>query len=119
MAIAMVLPVTSHIFDDLAGQGVAFVSGFADSFDRALIRSQFTLVALFKKVAHALFDGGVRRDGLQAAKIPAVTAFAQRIDLNMTYLADVAVTTDKMRPLEMIPAPVPRWTRTRIESSQS
>lgn len=46
-------------------------------------------------MAHALFDGRVGRDGLKAAKIAAVTAFTQRVDLNMAYLADVAVTADK------------------------
>lgn len=111
--------VAPHVLNHLAGQGIALVGRFADSFDRAVIRRQTALVALLQQVANPLFNGGIGRDGLQTAEVAAVAAFAQRVDLNMANFADVAVAADKMRPLEIIPAPVPRCTRTRMESSQS
>ena len=75
--------VAPHVLNHLAGQGIALVGRFADSFDRAVIRRQTALVALLQQVANPLFNGGIGRDGLQTAEVAAVAAFAQRVDLNM------------------------------------
>ena len=97
--------VTPHVLNHLAGQGIALVGRFADSFDRAVIRRQTALVALLKQVANPLFDGGIGRDGLQTAEVAAVAAFAQRVDLNMANFADVAVAADKNAPVGDNPRP--------------
>ena len=91
--------VTPHVLNHLAGQGIALVGRFADSFDRAVIRRQTALVALLKQVANPLFDGGIGRDGLQTAEVAAVAALAQRIDLNVANFADVAVPANKNAPV--------------------
>ena len=96
---------TPYVLDHFAGQGIAFVGRFADGFDGAVIEGQTALIALLQQVANAMFDGGISCDGLQTAKVAAVAALAQRVDLNMADFADVAVTADKNASVGDDPCP--------------
>ena len=98
--------VTPYVLDHLAGQGIALVGRFADGFDRAVIEGQAALVALVQQMANAMFDGGVRRDGLQAAEVAAVAAFTQRIDLNLNprIAPDFPLSDDPVKTVRYSPS---------------
>ncbi len=67
--------------------------------NRTVIEAEFAGIALCKQMTHAIFDGRVGGNGFQTAKIPAMAALTQRVDLNVADLTHVAVTAQKNLPV--------------------
>lgn len=75
------------------------VCRLTNGFDRAVVKRNTALIALFKQIQHLLFNRRIGGDGFQTAKITAVAALAQRFHLNMSNFADVAVTANEDAPV--------------------
>ncbi len=115
---AMVYPDDDRHIQSLPRPGYRLCSGFADSFDGAVVQWHTALVARFNRF----------NTRCSMAALAAIVSRSQSCRSGSVHPAvrpeygqftDVAVAPDKNSPVRDNPGPVPRWTRTRMESSQS
>ncbi|MNE72490.1 hypothetical protein D3C80_1684380 [compost metagenome] len=67
--------------------------------DLTIFERDTALVTLLKQMTDAVFNSRVSRHRFQTAEIAAMAALAERIDLDMTDLTDVAVTANENSPV--------------------
>jgi hypothetical protein len=89
----------TDVLNHFTRQRVAFIGGFTDIFDRAVIQGYAALVALFQQMAYALFNGGIGGDGFQTAKVTAMTSLAERFHLDVANFTHITVAADKNAPV--------------------
>ena len=91
--------VFSHVLDHAAGQFIPRHGSLAHLLDGDVLLLQRAQVAAADELLHLVDDGLVGGDGLEAAEVAAVAALAEGLDLDVAYLADVAVMTEEYLPL--------------------
>ncbi len=94
------------------------VRGFADSFDGAVVQRHAALVPCFNRFNTRCSMAALAAivSGSQSCRSGSVHPAVRPEYGNFT---DVTVAANKNAPVRDNPGPVPRWTRTRMESSQS
>lgn len=85
----------THVLDHAAGQLVTGHGRLAHLLDGDVLLLQRAQVAAADELLHLVDDGLVGGDGLQAAEVAAMAALAERLDLDVADLADVAVLAEE------------------------
>ncbi len=118
MAMAMFCPDDDQHTQSLPTPGYRLFRSFADSFDGTVVQRHAALVPCFNRFNTRCSMAALAAivSGSQSCRSGSVHP-AVRPEYG--HFTDVAVAANKNAPVRDDSGPVPRWTRTKMESSQS